>query len=269
MNQTPPFSKSVNKQTLAEQVATAVKESILNGEIAPGAALPTEPQMADAFGVSRAVIRDATRMLAAQGLVDAQHGRGVFVTESQTAAFGEALLTALRRAGATAWDVEQFESTLYPEIIALATAVAGDEELEAIGQKITAYLAQQRRLLAQFPDEAPAAEIEPLMAAYRDLMQSIFAATHNQLFTLLAPSLLRLRTSRHWESGDQEVEEILAIENAYWEQVMAALRGRDPEQARRQIRALMALPPAAEAAMRQTPVGEVPHIPLPLTPRRS
>lgn len=269
MNPTNPFSKSVKKQTLAEQVATAVKDSILDGELAPGSALPTEPEMAAAFGVSRAVIRDATRMLAAQGLVEAQHGRGVFVTESQTAAFGDALLTALRRAEASVWDVEQFESALYPEVVALATAVATDEEIETIAQKITPYQAQQRRLITEYPDEAPNAEIEALMTAYRDLMASIFAATHNKVFILLAPSLLRLRTSRYWESGEMSVDEMMAVETAYWDRIMTALRSRDPEWARAQIRALMNLPPEAETAMRQTPIGEVPHIPLPLTPRLS
>ncbi|MCZ7671106.1 MAG: winged helix-turn-helix domain-containing protein [Chloroflexi bacterium] len=77
MSQKKPFSQPVKKQTLAEQVAESLKESILNGDFVPGEALPTEPELAEAFGVSRAVIRDATRMLAARGLVQAEHGRGV------------------------------------------------------------------------------------------------------------------------------------------------------------------------------------------------
>ena len=112
------------KQTLAEQVAAQIKDAILEGTWGPGEALPTEPQLAEAYDVSRAVVRDATRMLAARGLVEAQHGRGVFVTESQAAAFGDALLLALRRDGATVWDVEQFEQMILPEVCALA-AVAG------------------------------------------------------------------------------------------------------------------------------------------------
>ena len=69
MSQKKSFSQAVKKQTLAEQVAETVKESILNGDFEPGEALPTEPELAEAFGVSRAVVRDATRMLAAKGLV--------------------------------------------------------------------------------------------------------------------------------------------------------------------------------------------------------
>lgn len=44
------------------------------------------------------MVRDATRILMAQGLVEVKHGLGVFVTPPQNEAFGEALLLALRRA---------------------------------------------------------------------------------------------------------------------------------------------------------------------------
>jgi len=121
------FSKPVKKQTMAEQMAETIQESILSGELESGAVLPTEPELAEQFGVSRAVVRDATRILMARGLVEVQHGRGVFVTQAENEAFGEALLLALRRVGASAWDVEQFEQILFPEVIALAAGSASDE----------------------------------------------------------------------------------------------------------------------------------------------
>ena len=108
------------RRTLAEQMADGLTEAILAGQWAAGAALPTEPELAAQFGVSRAVVRDATRMLVARGLVDARHGRGVFVTASGAAPFGDALLLALRRAGATVWDVERFEQMVLPVVAAEA-----------------------------------------------------------------------------------------------------------------------------------------------------
>ena len=58
MTKASPFPTAVRKQTLAEQVAGSIKEAILAGQWAPGEALPTEPELAEAFGVSRAVVRD-------------------------------------------------------------------------------------------------------------------------------------------------------------------------------------------------------------------
>ena len=129
MPKKPLSSKPIKKQTLADQMAGAIQQAILSGELESGAALPTEPDLAGQFGVSRAVVRDATRILMAQGLVEVKHGRGVFVTPPQNEAFGEALLLALRRAGATVWDVEQFEQIIFPEVVALAATTASDEEI--------------------------------------------------------------------------------------------------------------------------------------------
>ena len=86
-------------------------------------------ELAEQFGVSGAVGRDATRILMAQGLVEVKHGLGVFVTPAQNEAFGEVLLLTLRRAGVTVWDVEQFEQVILTEVVALVATTATAEEL--------------------------------------------------------------------------------------------------------------------------------------------
>jgi GntR family transcriptional repressor for pyruvate dehydrogenase complex len=267
MNEKPRFSQPVKKQTLAEQVAEAVQESILAGEWEGGEALPTEPELATQFGVSRAVIRDATRMLAAQGLVQAQHGKGVFVTDSQVDAFGDALLLALRRAEATVWDVEQFEQLVYPEVCALAAREASDEELESIRQQIESYLTFYEQIVRQSErgdGNLPTREQEQLREAFRHYVQAIFAATHNQLLTLLAQPLTRLRSLRRWQDDEGVTrEDVIDGEKAYLRKVINTIATRDPAHVRSVISGMMKLPPQAEAAMRQTAVGETPLIPSP------
>jgi len=49
---------------------------IVAGEPAPGEALPREPELAEEYDVSRTVVREALRVLAAKGLVDARPMRG-------------------------------------------------------------------------------------------------------------------------------------------------------------------------------------------------
>ena len=270
MSQKKPFSQAVKKQTLAEQVADTIKESILNGDFAPGEALPTEPDLAEAFGVSRAVIRDATRMLAARGLVEAQHGRGVFVTESQVAAFGEALLLALRRVGATVWDVEAFEQLVYPEVAALAAAEVTDAELAEMQALADAYITRHRE--TWLPEEMGGTEPSPAKIgadrqAYLRFMASIFNATHNAVLQLLALPLLDLHSTRNWDSGGEEsltYDEMIAIEQAFTEKIIETIASRDPEYARTTMRQLMQLPAEAETAMRETAVGETPIIPFSL-----
>lgn len=264
MSQKQLVSKPVKRQTLAEQMAATIQELILSGKLESGAALPTEPELAEQFGVSRAVVRDATRILMAQGLVEVKHGLGVFVTPPHNEAFGEALLLALRRARATVWDVEQFEQVIFPEVVALAATTATAEEIDQIRRLATAYLdlfAHHQRVWWRQAN-VPMAELEQLRVAYRRVMQLIFAATHNQLFQQLAEPLLKLRNLRTWADDDQETPETVAQKEAdYFNQLVAAMAGKDPAQARAIATRLMNLPLEAIEAMRQTPIGEIPIIP--------
>ncbi|RZQ60467.1 GntR family transcriptional regulator [Amycolatopsis suaedae] len=61
------------------QVAADLRGRIEAGEYAPGTKLPSERELVEAYGVSRPTIRDAVNVLRSEGLVTAEHGRGVFV----------------------------------------------------------------------------------------------------------------------------------------------------------------------------------------------
>lgn len=269
MIQKQQFSKKIKRQTLAEQVAVAIEDSILAGEWQGGDPLPTEPGLSDQFNVSRAVIRDATRMLAAKGLVDVQHGRGVFVTESQAEAFGEALLLALRRAGATVWDVEHFEQIIYPEVFALAAVAATEDEIERLRRLVGEYLQIMEKVLVVNADEIlPSDSAAEATESYRALIAQVFAMTHNKVFELLAPPLVRLRTFRNWQDDDIGKNELLAMESEYFQTIIGAIVSRDPDEVRKIMHHLMKLPPEAVQAMKTTPVGEVPVIPIALQAQR-
>jgi GntR family transcriptional repressor for pyruvate dehydrogenase complex len=76
-----PF-KSVQRQlNLSDKVAEQLTEAIVSKQIRAGARLPSERELADQFSVSRTVVREAVRSLAARGLVRVTSGRGVEVSE--------------------------------------------------------------------------------------------------------------------------------------------------------------------------------------------
>jgi GntR family transcriptional repressor for pyruvate dehydrogenase complex len=65
-----------------EQVADQLRELILRGELPVGGRLPSESALAAGFGVSRATVREALRVLAAQSLIRTAKGPagGSYVT---------------------------------------------------------------------------------------------------------------------------------------------------------------------------------------------
>lgn len=67
---------SVNR---AEHVAGKLADFIRSGTFEPGARLPSENAIAQQFGVSRAVVREAVARLKSEGLVTTRQGDGAFV----------------------------------------------------------------------------------------------------------------------------------------------------------------------------------------------
>jgi GntR family transcriptional repressor for pyruvate dehydrogenase complex len=59
-----------------EQVNDQLRELIVSGELAPGERLPNETALAREFGVSRATVREALRVLSAQNLIRTTKGSG-------------------------------------------------------------------------------------------------------------------------------------------------------------------------------------------------
>lgn len=66
---------------LPDQISSLIAEEIRLGRLKPGDRLPTEQGLCEAYGVSRAVIREAISRLKQDGLLISQQGRGVFVSE--------------------------------------------------------------------------------------------------------------------------------------------------------------------------------------------
>jgi GntR family transcriptional regulator len=73
------YEPLVRGTPLPIQIARVIAERIRSGELLPGSKVPSEPALAAQFGVSRATIREATRLLVGEQLLQAERGRGTFV----------------------------------------------------------------------------------------------------------------------------------------------------------------------------------------------
>ena len=62
-----------------KQIADHLRTAIGRGSLREGEQLPSEAQLMEHYGVARMTIRNALRVLQDEGLVTAEHGRGVYV----------------------------------------------------------------------------------------------------------------------------------------------------------------------------------------------
>jgi len=76
------LSRITRPLRLSEEVGGDLQRRIARGELKPGDRLPTEKALGEAFGVSRAVVREAIARLKADGLIETRQGSGAFIVEA-------------------------------------------------------------------------------------------------------------------------------------------------------------------------------------------
>src|SRR5712671_1469812 len=93
--------------TLSARIITQVREALFAREMRSGDSLGTEKDLAERFGVSRIVARDALRTLEAQGVVEIKvgSGGGARIARGNARLFAEALAVQLDLAGVSVGEI--------------------------------------------------------------------------------------------------------------------------------------------------------------------
>jgi GntR family transcriptional repressor for pyruvate dehydrogenase complex len=169
--------------TLSERVADQLQELILSGHIAPGERLPSERELAERFGVSRTVIREAVRRLTGTGLVAGRAGSGVVVREVASNVVRDSMNRFLRS-----------RAFLNPDGLAEALAMLHEVrtmlEVQVAGVAARARSAEDVVRMRETAD-AMAAEDDLAARAAADVAfhREIALATHNELYVVLLDSI--------------------------------------------------------------------------------
>jgi GntR family transcriptional regulator, transcriptional repressor for pyruvate dehydrogenase complex len=227
---TPRLSDVVSQRLLA-----AIREAGLQA----GAKLPSERELGEQFGVSRTVIREAVRHLAAKGILEVRSGSGATVARIDGSSVSDALSLFLGRKGLPdPQKIHEVRETLEMETVQLAARRATDEDLAEIRR-----MHERLRQVADDPEAASLADV----AFHR----AIAKATENELFVVLVDSIgdvmMDIRRATVWRPGRVQ------IGIAHHQRILEALERRDVEGAARAmedhlVESLQALT-EAEAAM--------------------
>ena len=124
----------LRRETLTEQVVAGLIALIEQGELAPGTLLPSETKLAQEFGVSRPVVREALRALAAKDVVAIANGKGAIVRPISSDPLRDFFHRALRVHHATAVELLEVRRGIEVESATLAAQRRTAAELEELQQ---------------------------------------------------------------------------------------------------------------------------------------
>lgn len=243
-------------EKLADQVASLLEERILDGTLSPGEQLPIEGDLADEMQVSRTVIRDAVRALAARRLLDVRQGLGTIVTIPSPTAYAEAALTFLLRSDCTVGDLWDARQLLDAEMTAAALH-SGNADWTAAADALETY---ERALDdARWDDAAQAHQMfhVGLMTATGNPVIRLLLGPMQQIITATSDAPAAPASGEQWRDEFDRHPPILAAAQAGDEAKMRAAVARHydyvNEPASLQVRDLkLRDSPAAREALRHS-----------------
>ena len=186
------------RSSLHDMLVSHLRELILKGELRPGDKLP-EQMLCERFGVSRTPMREAVKVLAAEGVLRLQLNRGAIVAET------------------TPQDIEE----LFP-IMAALEAVAGEQ---ACRKASDAQIAQLRALHNAMVGHYEAGEEAAYLRHNRLIHEAIVEMTGNATLAGMYQQMLTRIHCVRFTVGKTVDQWKKAI--AEHEQIVTALEQRD------------------------------------------
>ncbi len=124
----------VNDRRISELIVDQVRLLIRQQQLNPGDRLPAERELCERFGVSRVTVREALRVLEANGLVQIRVGArgGAFVTKPSQERLGEGIADLLTLSAVTAAEVTEARLILEVGMVPLVCERADDDDVAAL-----------------------------------------------------------------------------------------------------------------------------------------
>jgi len=222
------FREVPQARTKGSQVAEQILDAIRSGQYAGGDRLPPERDLAAAMGVSRGSVREAIGALQVAGIVQSRVGDGTYVAPAGAREVKSGV-TALIEAGVDLLDIWKGKEEIEVLLLEAAARAATDEEIEAMSATLSRMAEGVRRR-----------DYRTYLVSNVRFHLAIAKAARNPSLAKAENALLRV-TQQIYRAAERGREEAAALHLdralAVHETILDVLRERNPEGARRAMRA--------------------------------
>jgi GntR family transcriptional repressor for pyruvate dehydrogenase complex len=212
------------RQSVLGSVIERLEGLIFDG-FEPGVTLPSEGKLAEALGVSRLTVREATRTLEARGLVEIRQGRRPTVAAPNSALVGDFFQIAVRRDPRALLDLLDVRRALEVHIATLAAKRAGKGEIADMEMSIAAM-------------RTAGGDSEAFHAADVRFHENLAAAAGNRLLVFLIEAFAeplresRLRSFAGHQARGGGIDDVIEQHQT----ILDAVKARNPKQAAQAMR---------------------------------
>jgi DNA-binding FadR family transcriptional regulator len=164
---------------VADQIVADLRRQILVGDLADGARLPSERELAAQYDVSAPTVREAVRVLTAMGLLNTRNGSRTTVTANADALLRMSIASVVQFENMPAGSVLGLLGALNAYAVELAVDKASDEDI--------ARLREAAERTADMTDSASGG------AALCEFFTTLSAISHNPLLAAVSKAITEIQ----------------------------------------------------------------------------
>jgi len=175
----------------SEILADKIRAQIVTGKLSAGAALPPEGQLMESLGISRPTLREAFRILEAEGLISVVRGshKGATVRKPSVQLVSRYAGYVLQAQGTTIADLFQARLAIEPTVVRWLATDKGAGRMGPV-----------REVLTRLTELAEAGAYEDFIEHVETFHQALVVASGNNTLVFLSRMLVNLsrRHERHY-----------------------------------------------------------------------
>lgn len=204
----------IRREPMAAEVARRLVDYLLSGGVEPGTRMPSERQLAEAFGVGRSAVREAIAALSLIGLIEVRHGDGTYLKRPDSPLLPQVVEWGLLLGEQRTRDLVEARQKIETILAGLAAQRRGEDDLERLESALARMrdAVQQEQLVDDFVNADIAFHLHLAEAAGNTALRDV----HASIQALLRAWIGRVIAAGH---GELSYEEHVPI--------MEAVRNRD------------------------------------------
>jgi GntR family transcriptional repressor for pyruvate dehydrogenase complex len=206
----------IKKANISEQVFEQLKQQLLLGEWKQGEKIPSENELAAAFGVSRVTVRQALQKLTVLGLIETRLGEGSFVKEVKLGVHMNTLIPMAYLGEQSLFEVLEFRQVVEVKTAELAAKRATEQDIEEL-QRIYQQMVEYKDDSRKFSE----ADLDFHLKIAEITNNSLIIETQNIIKDVLSVTMQRIVSERGNTGGLH-----------YHKMLLEAIREHDSEKAR-------------------------------------
>lgn len=217
----------ISKPSLCDLIIDQLQNAIMRGDLPPGTKLPSERELAERLGVSRASVREALKAMSRMGVIDIRPGDGNYVAEVDPAQLARPMSYVIYLNSGNIQNLLELRRIVEVEATGLAAERATEDDIAEIEQ-----------VLAETEKRANAMQLDEFLDFDMKFHKRVAAASQNVLLTQVNALLCELLR----EAGRRvaAIPEGRSAAVAAHRAIMDALKSRNAAKAREHAAAHLA-----------------------------